>query len=594
MGDALPKYVGIALGITSQKWENLGLDTGDAAVVASDDIDSTAERITSLLLIRVVAWMQPRGTFPDLSTTSICRHLLVNPDAWPNETVNDAVIGQLHKYVHAVLSGYQDVPYHSFKHCYHVTISTNKLIDLILQDLTTPQTARPPPTYGFRDDPLMQMCLLFSALIHDVNHQGIPNRQLANEDDALAIKYNDQSIAENESLFLAFSELLKSPEYDQLRITIFPQSEDYRRFRQAAINLVLATDIASPERSQLGKSKWKEAFGDPYETVERKVLKQLKRRASASSTGGGSVDAPVAAPISTPRNKANRRLSTQSIMSELSLDDRPIKERPGKEGDLDDDSSVSLSDSDYDEAAQMQDSVEMPLKDTATPTSTKMRKLKVGSVDGGASVSSGPISEAPTNMSGLALKFHRRLSSAGVNLNTHRSTRLGLLRTVDLSGESIEAYGKMAGRTSATGADTVSPQEMKLGPPEPIDDLRESVVMETILKAADVAHNLQGFDQMCKWSDKLYLELRRAYIQGRGDCPQNGWFNNQIGFLDFYLLPLARKLDDMGVFRDDIGATFAANVENNRERWTREGMNVTSKIIMEGEKIYPHDDDSVV
>mmetsp|Transcript_24586 Transcript_24586/g.58326 ORF Transcript_24586/g.58326 Transcript_24586/m.58326 type:complete len:277 (+) Transcript_24586:419-1249(+) len=203
----LPNYVGIALGITSQSWEDLGLDTSsDAAVAASEDIKVTAERITALLLIRVVAWIQPRGTFTDLSTTTICRHLLVNPDAFPTDSVNETVIRQLHSYVDAVLSGYQDVPYHSFKHCYHVTISTNKLIDLILQD-STPETARPPTTYGFRDDPLMQFCLLFSALVHDVDHRGIPNRQFANEDDELAIKYNDQSIAENHSLYLAFSEL---------------------------------------------------------------------------------------------------------------------------------------------------------------------------------------------------------------------------------------------------------------------------------------------------------------------------------------------------------------------------------------------------
>mmetsp|Transcript_24587 Transcript_24587/g.58328 ORF Transcript_24587/g.58328 Transcript_24587/m.58328 type:complete len:599 (+) Transcript_24587:419-2215(+) len=586
----LPNYVGIALGITSQSWEDLGLDTSsDAAVAASEDIKVTAERITALLLIRVVAWIQPRGTFTDLSTTTICRHLLVNPDAFPTDSVNETVIRQLHSYVDAVLSGYQDVPYHSFKHCYHVTISTNKLIDLILQD-STPETARPPTTYGFRDDPLMQFCLLFSALVHDVDHRGIPNRQFANEDDELAIKYNDQSIAENHSLYLAFSELLKSPNYDELRQTIFPQKEDYRRFRKEAINLVLATDIASPERSQIGKSKWKEAFGDPYETVERKVLKQLKRRASGDHN-------PPPAPSSgagTPGgNKATRRLSTQSIMSDLSFDDnrtKSIRERPGREDELDDDSSVSLSETDDDDNANKMNTesdVDLPLKDAHVSNGgPKMRKVKESGSVGGDS-----------EMSGMALKFHRRLSSAasgagGTKSAQTRNARLGLLRTVDLSGESIEAFGKMASRTSATGGDTVTPQEIKLGPPEPVDELREAVMMETILTAADVAHNLQGFDQMVKWSNKLYMELRRAYVDGRGDCPQNGWFNNQIGFLDFYLLPVARKLDDMGVFDDQIGAKFAENVQSNRERWTKEGMNVTAQIIMEGEKAYPYDDDS--
>jgi hypothetical protein len=117
--------------------------------------------------------------------------------------------------------------------------------------------------------------------------------------------------------------------------------------------------------------------------------------------------------------------------------------------------------------------------------------------------------------------------------------------------------------------------------------------METILKAADVAHNLQGFDQMAKWSNRLFLELRKAYVEGRGECPQNGWFTNQISFIDAYLLPLARKLDDTGVFGDVKGSVFAEKVEESRERWTREGMLLTARIVMEGEKLFPGDDDSM-
>jgi hypothetical protein len=112
--------------------------------------------------------------------------------------------------------------------------------------------------------------------------KGIPNRQLVIEDDPLAILYNDQSIAENRSLFLGFSELLKD-DFKELRNAMFVSTDEYRRFRKAVLNLVLATDIASPERTQIGKSKWKEAFGDPFETVERKVRSEIKRRQSAST-----------------------------------------------------------------------------------------------------------------------------------------------------------------------------------------------------------------------------------------------------------------------------------------------------------------------
>ena len=93
--------------------------------------------------------------------------------------------------------------------------------------------------------------------------------------DVLSVKpRRHQSVAEQRSLFVAFDQLLK-PEYTLLRSTIFDvkngkmDSDEYRRFRKIVIDLVLNTDIASPERTQLAKSKWKEAFGDTFESLER-------------------------------------------------------------------------------------------------------------------------------------------------------------------------------------------------------------------------------------------------------------------------------------------------------------------------------------
>jgi hypothetical protein len=95
---------------------------------------------------------------------------------------------------------------------------------------------------------------------------------------------------------------------------------------------------------------------------------------------------------------------------------------------------------------------------------------------------------------------------------------------------------------------------------------------------------------MAKWSNRLFLELKRAYVQGRGDDPQGGWFNNQIGFLEAYLLPLARKLDDTGVFGDAKGSIFAHIVEENKERWMQEGASLTVDIIRQGHLQFPEAD----
>lgn len=41
----------------------------------------------------------------------------------------------------------------------------------------------------------------------------------------------------------------------------------------------------------------------------------------------------------------------------------------------------------------------------------------------------------------------------------------------------------------------------------------------------------------------------KAYRQGRADkSPEEFWVNGELGFFDFYIIPLAKKLKDCGVF----------------------------------------------
>jgi len=564
MAETPPSYVGIALGITSQNWSELGFGD-DPSVASTTDINLVAERITAILLIRMVAWIEPPGTFCDLSTSTVCRELLSKPNSWPS-SLTEQIMEELKKYVRFILSGYNDVPYHNFEHCYHVTLSANKLIDMIVN--VAPGETRA-LTFGFRDDPLMQLVVIFSSLIHDVEHQGIPNRQLALEDDILAIQYNDQSIAEMRSVFIAFSELLK-PDYESLRNVIFPVKDDYLRFRAATVNLVLSTDLASPDRTQIGKSKWKEAFGDEYETVERKVRMELGRRQSLNARGP-----PRRANVTHSRT---RRMSAYSFMSDLSHEPRITD---------DDSESLTPENSDIEDSEQALASGDISGTPGDKSTPQKSRRKSFDSMDAVSVVSHGS-----GTLTGMALKFQRRLSSIGTGAtSSQRSTksrnpRLGLLRTVDLSGEAMETYRKQGIRVSATGAytDCTDPTSASV---EAIDQLRETVIMEVIMKTADVAHNLQSFEHMVIWSNRLFLELKRAFVQGRGADPQEGWFNNQIGFLESYLMPLARKLDDTGIFGDTRGSLFESIVEESKERWMREGASCTVNVIREGHLLFP-------
>jgi hypothetical protein len=83
------------------------------------------------------------------------------------------------------------------------------------------------------------------------------------------------------------------------------------------------------------------------------------------------------------------------------------------------------------------------------------------------------------------------------------------------------------------------------------------------------------------------MELRRAHVAKRGFDPQEKWFENQIGFLESYLLPAARRLEDTGVFGEEMGQIFSATVEGNRDKWLTHGYDEAQKIIAAGAKKYP-------
>ena len=115
-----PPYAAMALAITSQDWTALGLDD-DPNVAPSSDLDLTVDRLVSLLLLRIVAIHTPKGKYQYLSTTTICRTSLMAEHGWEAQ-ITDTVIAKLKTYIHSILSKYNNVPYHNFEHCYHVTI----------------------------------------------------------------------------------------------------------------------------------------------------------------------------------------------------------------------------------------------------------------------------------------------------------------------------------------------------------------------------------------------------------------------------------------------------------------------------------------
>eukprot|EP00980_Cylindrotheca_fusiformis_P021046 scaffold8060_cov110-Cylindrotheca_fusiformis.AAC.4 len=177
---------------------------------------------------------------------------------------------QLRNFLSNVATMYRDNPFHNFEHASHVTASVKKLLTRIVNvddgnglrvstdEIDLDDVAG--HSYGITSDPLTQFSVLFSAIIHDMDHPGVPNVQLVKENTRSAQIFK-KSVAEQNSVELAWG-MLMGEEYSAIRACIYNTEEDLRRFRQLIVNTVMATDICDKELQALRRARWETAFAD--------------------------------------------------------------------------------------------------------------------------------------------------------------------------------------------------------------------------------------------------------------------------------------------------------------------------------------------
>jgi hypothetical protein len=300
--------------------------------------------------------------------------------------LSEIVFEQLHSFVMALASLYLDNPFHNFEHATAVTMCVTKLLSRIVapdlnDDQRTEETLHD-HTYGITSDPLTQFTVVLSALIHDLDHPGVPNAQLIKEDAPLASNYRNKSIAEQNSVDIAVN-LLESEQFEEFRHTIYSNESEFKRFRQLLANTVMATDIMDKELGVLRKARWNKAFS---------------------------------------------------------------------EGPQDED------------------------KDT-----TVNRKA--------------------------------------------------------------------------------------------------TIVIEHIIQASDVSHTMQHWYVYRNWNKNLFLEMHKAYKEGRADTnPAENWYQGELGFYDFYIIPLAKKLKDCGVFGVS-SDEFLNYATQNRRQWEARGQEIVAELV---------------
>lgn len=214
----------LALELTSQEWSRLGLDELNDVnpyTQPTSDKGIIVERLTALFMIRCVTLVLNNDTmdgnnnngggtsnginttsgFKNIATTTVCQQLLDKSISFPSHIITETVVRELQEYIRRIIDGYKDVPYHNREHAFHVVLSVNKLIDMMVSGknrIATTSTASVLPaqnkatlptygsptgprnvsatstyattavTYGLRRDPVALFSMLFAALIHDV------------------------------------------------------------------------------------------------------------------------------------------------------------------------------------------------------------------------------------------------------------------------------------------------------------------------------------------------------------------------------------------------------------------------------------------
>jgi hypothetical protein len=186
----------------------------------------------------------------------------------------EKVESQLRLYVSSIASTYRANEFHNVEHATYVTGTMDRMMKKITAS-DEPDTymdfggkPRAPEavaydldsrTFGIASDPLSQFALMFATLVHDVDHVGVSNFQLVKEESPIASLYKNRSVAEQNSVDIAWW-LLMTPNFSELRAAIYGDTTEMRRFRQLLVNSVIATDILDRDLKVHRDKGWKKAF----------------------------------------------------------------------------------------------------------------------------------------------------------------------------------------------------------------------------------------------------------------------------------------------------------------------------------------------
>jgi 3'5'-cyclic nucleotide phosphodiesterase/Adenylate and Guanylate cyclase catalytic domain len=123
------------------------------------------------------------------------------------------------------------------------------------------------------------------------------------------------------------------------------------------------------------------------------------------------------------------------------------------------------------------------------------------------------------------------------------------------------------------------------------NDRKAAIVLEHIIQASDVAHCMQHWLTYQKYNRRLFEERYMSWIKLRSpqiEGPSVNWYLSETQFFDNYIIPLAQKLQECGVF----GGTYHECLnyaQQNRSEWERKGESIVAEMLADCQKKYGGD-----
>jgi 3'5'-cyclic nucleotide phosphodiesterase len=107
---------------------------------------------------------------------------------------------------------------------------------------------------------------------------------------------------------------------------------------------------------------------------------------------------------------------------------------------------------------------------------------------------------------------------------------------------------------------------------------KATIVIEHMIQASDVSHTMQHWHIYRKWNERYFVECYNAYLNGRTSSdPSIAWYEGELGFYDFYIIPLAKKLKECGVFGVS-SYEYLQYAMNNRAEWANRGKEIVAEM----------------